>query len=178
MSHSDEARRSDKRRTLIAMLREIGDHRVTHVHFTGTDPEVKDTFQTTWRELLDDGLIDDSNSVMGQARYRITAAGWLRALMWSGDVDGSAVRERCTRLAQALKRVVKGRKSHYDEFADVGTIAAESGLPDGWIVNAIKARLLGVVFPDDRWDAHMDGKSPTTIRISPTFGLNHLFDEE
>jgi hypothetical protein len=160
------------------MVREVGDRRLTHVYFTVNDPEVKDTFQTTWRELMDDGLVDDQHSVMGQARYRLTPAGWLRGLLLAGDVDTAALRDRCARLAQALKRVVKGRKSHYDEFADVDAIAADSGWQGDWVVNAITSRLLGVVFPDDKWDAQMDARSAHTIRVSPTFGLNHLFDTE
>lgn len=65
----------------------------------------------------------------------------------------------------------------YDEFADVEAIAATAGLPAGWVFNAVKSRLLGVVFPDDRWDAEIDSKDRSTVRVSPTFGLNHLFDE-
>lgn len=178
MSHSDDARRRNKTQTLVAMVRSVGDHRCTHVYFTADDDEVKGTFQTTWRELMDDGLVDDQNSVMGQARYRLTSAGWLRGLLLGGDVDAPAFRDRCVRLAQALKRVVKGRKSHYDEFADVEAVAADAGVPPDWVVNAIKSRLLGVVLPDDRWDAEMDPRSANTIRVSPTFGLNHLFDKE
>ena len=178
MSHSDDARRTNKKQALIAMVRVIGEHRFTHVYFSADDDEVKDTFQTTWRELMDDGLVDDTRSVMGQARYRLTSAGWLRGLLLAGDVDTPVLRERCVRLAQALKRVVKGRKSHYDEFADVQAIATDAGVPADWVVNAIKSRLLSVVFPDDRWDAQMDPRSANTIRVSPTFGLNHLFDQE
>ena len=47
-------------------------------------------------------------------------------------------------------------------------------LPGGWVFNAIKSRLFGVVFPKDRWDATIDKR---TIRVSPTCGLNHLFEE-
>ena len=94
----------------------------------------------------------------------------------SGDVDTLAIKDQCSRLAKALKRVVKGRKSHYDEFTSVNAIAADTALPEGWVVNAIHSKLLSVVFPDDKWDAQMDGGN--MIRVSPTFGLNHLFDEE
>jgi hypothetical protein len=127
---------------------------------------------------MDDGLVDDQHSVMGEARYRLTPAGWIRGMLLAGEVDAPALRERCVRLAQALKRVVKGRNSHYDEFVDVRTIASDAGVPADWVVNTVKARLLGVVFPADRWDAQIDHKSPNTIRVSPTFGLNHLFDKE
>jgi hypothetical protein len=176
MSVSNAERREDKRRTLIVMFRAVGNLQAWQVHFAAGEPEVADTLQTTWRELLDERLITDKPSVMQQARYSLTYAGWLRALIVSGDVDTPETRDRCSRLAKALKRVVKGRKSHYDEFADVSAIAADAGLPEGWVINAIHSKLLGVVFPDDKWDAQMDGGR--TIRVSPTFGLNHLFDQE
>jgi len=175
MSLSDATRREDKKRTLINMLREVADHQVWQAYFSAEHAEVAETLQTTWRELLDERLVTDKPSVMGQARYSLTHAGWLRAVIISGDVDTSAIRDRCSRLAKALKRAVKGRKSHYDEFVSVDAVASDQDLPAGWIVNAIQSRLLGVVFPDDKWDAQMDGN---TIRVSPTFGLNHLFDQE
>lgn len=176
MSLSDAARREDRKRTLITMFREVGDHRAWEVYFNAGEAIVAETFQTTWRELLDERLVTDKPSVMGQARYSLTYVGWLRALIISGEVDTPAIRDQCSRLAKALKRVVKGRKSHYDEFASVNAIAADAGLPEGWVVNAIHSKLLGVVFPDDKWDAQMDGGR--NIRVSPTFGLNHLFDGE
>ena len=129
---------------------------------------------TTWRELLDDGLIDDKFSTMGSPAFRLTAAGWLRAMLLSGTADTPECRDRCTRLAQALKSVVRGRNSHYDGLTTEHEIAAAAGLPAGWVFNAVKSRLLGVVFPKDRWDATIDKR---TIRVSPTFGLNHLFEE-
>src|SRR5437879_699362 len=83
-------------------------------------------------------------------------AGWLRAMLLSGTVDTPECRDRCTRLAQAMKAVVKGRDSHYDGLTTENEIAAVANLPIGWVFNAIKSRLLGVVFPKDRWDATID----------------------
>lgn len=142
-----------------------------------SDDEVRDVLQTTWRELLDDGLVHDKLSAMNRPRFSLTETGWLRGLILSNAIDSVETRDRCMRLARALKAVVKGRTSHYDEFADVEAIAATAGLPAGWVFNAVKSRLLGVVFPDDRWDAEIDSKDRPTVRVSPTFGLNHLFDE-
>ena len=177
MSLSDEERRADKKRTLTHMMRDVGDHRTWEVRFEPNEPGLAETHTTTWRELLDDNLVDDKLSTHAGPRYRLTYHGWLRALMWSGEIDAPSTRERCTRLAQALKRVVKGRTSHYDEFASVSELSAVTDLPEGWLVNALDAGLLSVVFPDDKWDAHMDPKSRNVVRVSPTFGLNHLFGE-
>jgi hypothetical protein len=159
------------------MLEDLGDRYVFEYGVEPTDAGFDNVFQTTWRELLDDGLIDDKMSSFGHPAFRLTPAGWLRAMTVSGAVDSGDVRARCTRLARTLKSVVKGRQSHYDEFVSVDSIAADAQIPEGWVFNAIKSRLLGVVFPDDRWDAEIDPKSSRHIRVSPTFGLNHLVQE-
>jgi len=177
MSISDDQRREDKRRTLCLILQQLGDRHVFEFGVEPTDSGFTGVLQTTWRELLDDGLVDDKMSSMGHPAFRLTPAGWLRAMTISGAVDLPDVRDRCTRLAKSLKAVVKGRHSHYDEFASIDSVAASAQIPRGWVYNAVKARLLGVVFPDDRWDAEIDPKSRTLIRVSPTFGLNHLLEE-
>jgi hypothetical protein len=174
MSVSDAERRQDQKRTLCRMLDLVADHCFIQVAAEPTDKGFEDVLPTTWRELLDDGLIDDEFSSFGNPAYRLTAAGWLRALLLSGTADTPDCRERCTRLARALKSVVKGRDSHYDGLTTEDEVAVAADLPTGWVFNAIKSRLLGVVFPKDRWDAVIDKQ---TIRVSPTFGLNHLFEE-
>jgi hypothetical protein len=153
MSKSDDERREDKRRTLMLMLSELGDQHIWQGRAVPSQPPFSDVLQTTWRELMDDGLIEDKLSTMGQSVFRLTPHGWIRAVTISGQVDASAMRESCTKLVRALKAVVKGRGSHYDEFTSVDAIASSAGLSMGFVFNAVKSRLLGVVFPDDRWDA-------------------------
>lgn len=172
MSVSDSTRISDKRLALAIMLHHVGDHDVSTVSFSAADEEVKSVLPTTWRELLDDHLIDDKHSAIGMARFRLTPAGWLRALASDASIiDSDVFRDRCRQLVKALKAVVKGRDQHYDQFASIQEIASLTGIPEGWINNAIRSRLLGVVFPRDRWDVQED---KGMLRISPTFGLNAL----
>ena len=177
MSKSDEARRENKRAALCLMAERVGDAPLWDYRVAESDQSFAHVFPTTWRELLDEGLIDDKMSTLGCAYFRLTPHGWIRALTVSNAVDALDFRERCTRLARALKAVVKGRQSHYDEFTSVDVIATSADLPYGWVFNAIKCRLLGVVFPDDRWDAYIDERHSNHVRVSPTFGLNHLFGE-
>jgi hypothetical protein len=177
MSKSDDERRENKRAALCLMAEQLGDRHLSDYSVSQADSSFANVFPTTWRELLDDGLIDDKMSTFGGAAFRLTAHGWIRALMLSGEIDALELRTRSTRLAQALKAVVKGRNSHYDQFTSIDEIATSAGLPHGWVFNAIKSRLLGAVFPDDRWDAQLDQKSANHVRVSPTFGLNYLFDE-
>jgi hypothetical protein len=177
MSVSDVERRQDKHRTLCLIREQLGDRYVWQYGVEPTDPGFTDVLPTTWRELLDDGLIDDKLSSMNRSVFRLTTYGWLRALTLSNEVDSPESRERCTRLARALKAVVKGRSSHYDAFISIAALASNAELPEGWVGNAIKAGLLGVVFPKDRWDAQIDQKTRNLVRVSPTLGLNYLVGE-
>jgi hypothetical protein len=174
MSVSDADRRQDKQRTLCLMLALLGDRSVSEVAAEPSDDAFEGVLYTTWRELLDDGLIDDKLSAFGKPAFRLTSAGWLRAMLVSGAVDSADCRDRCVRLARALKAIVKGRNTHHDGLTSEQEIATAAKLPTGWVSNAIRSRLLGVVFPRDRWDATIDTR---TIRVSPTFGLNHLFED-
>jgi hypothetical protein len=178
MSVANDHRRQEKLNTLQDMVTDLGDQYLMQQSVTPADVGFTHVLQTTWRELLDDGLIDDKGTVMNEVRFRLTARGWLRGLVVSGAVDARDFRERCTTLVRTLKALVKGRQSHHDVFADLDEVAAKAGLPVGWVSNALDARLLGVVFPGNRWDAYVDTRHRSTVRISPTFGLNHLDDNE
>src|SRR5436190_444571 len=102
---------------------------------------------------------DDIKQRLGVGREGVQR--WL-----SGKVDLPEIRDRCTRLAQTLKSVVKGRESHRDQFISISDVAARAKIPHGWVYNAVTARLLGAVFPDHRWDAEIDPKSARMIRVS------------
>lgn len=174
MTVSVKRRIDDKTAVLQRMLAELGDRAAGHVHFGQEDEWFNAVLPTTWRELLDDHLIDDHFSSMGASRFRLTAHGWLRGVASSALVDEPDFRERCARLAAALKAVVKGRPSHHDSYADPTTVATEIGVEEGWVMNAVQSKLLSVVFPNSRWDAtYKEG----LIRVSPTFGLSHGKEE-
>src|SRR5687768_15992681 len=131
MSVSDSDRREDKRRTLCEMLALVGDRYVIEVTAQTALAQFSHVLQTTWRELLDEGLIDDKFSSFGSPAFLLTAGGWLLAMLLSGAVDTPECRDRFTRLAQAMKAVVKGRDSHYDGLTTENEIAAEANLPIG-----------------------------------------------
>lgn len=174
VSMSGSERSANKKMALTTLVELLGDRRLSSVAFPPEHPRLKDVVPTTWRELLDDGLIDDSWRTHDGTAYRLTPAGWLRGLAVSGAVQSASTRSRCQKLATALKRVVKGRSSPYDKRTSLDGTAAEIGEPEGWIYNAVKSRLLGAVFPNDRWDAHLDHKVSNLVHVAPTFGLDHL----
>lgn len=170
MTVSSQRRVDEKTAVLQRMLVELGDRDAATLSFGEEDPWFGEVLQTTWRELLDDNLVDDKWSTMGRTRFRLTVHGWLRAISASSMIEETEFRNRCSQLAAALKGVVKGRNSHRDQFASPTEVANQIGVPEGWVMNAIQGRLLGVVFPKSRWDATY---SKGLIRVSPTFGLSH-----
>jgi hypothetical protein len=156
------------------MLEQLGDLAVFQLSVEPTDPGFSDVLPTTWRELLDDLLIDNDRTTFNRPVYRLTRHGWREGLRLSGELQSDATRERCTRLVQALKDIVKGRNSAFDEYVAVEAVASTTGLPSSWIYNGIDSRLLNAVFPDRLWDAEIDSQFQTHIVVSPTFGLTRL----
>jgi hypothetical protein len=68
MSVSDADRRHDKQRTLCQILAAVGDRYLIEVAVAPADKEFEDVLSTTWRELLDDGLVDDEFSSFWKPR--------------------------------------------------------------------------------------------------------------
>lgn len=123
---------------------------------------------TTWRELEDQGLIEDRGERPGPS-FRLTAHGWLTGLEWSGALKEDGIRDRAIAIRQALKAQVKGREQHYGSGIDVRALAEEVNVPVGWMWNAMQSNLLQKLFPNDLMNATMDR---LMIRIPSTFDMS------
>lgn len=175
MSVSDRKRIESRRLTLTIMLNAVADRRFSELQFDTEHPAFKEILVTTWRELLDEGLVESMRLSAG-LKVRLTAMGWLRAMELSGQLHSEATVERCTKIVQVLKMVVKGRTTPHDQFTGLDVVAHETGIADGWIYNVLKSYMLLMVFPNVRWDAEIDRRSSNFVRVSPTFGLNEISD--
>lgn len=171
MTVSDQHRHDEEAAVLERLLHLVGDQEVRECVVNPAKDSLGTVLPTTWRELLDEGLIDEKFSGIGFVRFRLTSAGWLWALTLTGQIEASAFRERCKRLVMALKAVAKGRQSHRGELVRLTSIAASTNLSVGWIANAIRSGALSSVFPRDSWDVQFERDN---LRVSPTFGLNVL----
>lgn len=160
------ARRKDDLRAAIIKLADIvgDDHRIQH-HFSPEDPRLSDFIETTWREMIDAGLLE-----LRGRELAVTGFGWITGLRLSGRLQSAEVRQRAQIVVRALKARVKGRHGLHDEFVDVRDLAQELNLPVGWLWNAMDAELLQKVFPKDRINARLDQRHKTLIKIPPTFG--------
>ncbi len=163
-------RASDLATALTLMAQRQGDEPLNGVSFSPQQSGFESLASTTWRELLDAGLIEDRREKPGPT-FRLTPHGWLTALEISGALQEQAVRERAIAIRRALKARVKGRNAHYDTHVDVRDFAGEIGLPIGWVWNAMRANLLHAVFPDDLMNATLDARHYLLIQVPPTFGM-------
>jgi hypothetical protein len=88
---------------------------------------------------------------IGDPAFRLTRAGWIPGLKASGTFAAADTQDRMVRLRAALKDVVKGRPLE-GAFTSVIHLQGVTGLPEGWIVSALRSRLLQLHWS---WD-HLD----------------------
>jgi hypothetical protein len=160
-------RTSDRAQALMSMLQQQGDEQLNGVSFSPSDFDA--LIPTTWRELADEGLIEDRGEKPGPT-YRLTPFGWLTALQLTDGLNRPDVRERAITIRRALKAMVNRRDSH-DALIDVREFAGKVGLPVGWVWNAMRANLLQAMFQDDLMNATLDSRYHLLIHVPPTFDM-------
>jgi hypothetical protein len=145
-----------------------------NVVFRPASLEYQDWLNTTWLELQDAALIDDEPSSFAETKYQLTPRGWLVGLRMSGALASPAIVDRAGRLAGALKSHVKGRGESHDGLATFIEIVQTTGLPEGWVFNALTAGLLEEMFPSKVMRVRIENGVSPSIWIPQTFGLNRL----
>jgi len=125
-----------------------------------------EVYPTTWRELERRGCVKLWASPGN--RYDLTPDGWIEGLRATGEFYGEETKEKAARLAAALKARIKGRRQ--DGWVHLTELPRETGLPEGWIFNAIDSHLVFHLFGcrDARWE-HEEGKN--LIHVPLDFGL-------
>jgi hypothetical protein len=168
MSLSNEERKDQIRRLLIQLVDAVGDDKYfLEVMVEPSEDAYAHFVTTTWTQLAAKGYLHDEGGA-----YELTPRGWLKGMELSGRLASAPIRDRATALAKALKASVKGRENHYDELVDDHAIAAETGIPIGWIENALYSNLLNAVFPHSDLTVRNDGRC--TFYVPPSFGLRWL----
>jgi hypothetical protein len=141
MTLSREERDANVKLALQLMLDKMGDEWANAVYFDRHDSVFENILDTTWKELKDSHYVDDA--IGFQRSYRLTSFGWVAALKCSGLLGSRELSECVGRLAAALKRFVEGR--HQGKYVSVEEVAVMSGLPEGFVANAIDSSLIEVV---------------------------------
>lgn len=172
MTISQQTRLDAMGRALEYMLEQIGDEPTTTFHIGVTDAPVADLPNTTWIELSEALMVKRRKIIGGPcAQYEFTEHGWMVAHKVTGAIDTNRVRQRGQTLVAALKGYAKGRGQ--EGFVELRTLSGETGIPDGWILNAVKSGLLQEMFPTKKMNARWDPRS-RWVRIPETFGQSHL----
>ena len=168
MTLSVDERRRHMVSTLERMSAEIGDEPVFARVFSRKEHVWLDEVpRTTFDELEQRGYVHIEEFFGGNRNYQLTPAGWLKALMTSDRIDSQAERERRETFLKHLKSKVSARAGN--EVVDGREVAAETGLPGGWVFNAVESQLLDHCYPNRHF--RLVTNDGYDIVIPPTFGL-------
>lgn len=166
MSYSTETRLKSQSDALLQLLQMLGENPVYMFEFCFRDPPLSDTPKTTIRDLEEFGYITEGDMF---TRCYLAGGEWLKALELSSAIGSPELNEKAGKLSAHLKGLVKGRRE--DAYEDYRTVAAETGLSEGFVWNAIESRLLETLFKQKgAWWERSDWK--TEIQIPLNFGLD------
>ena len=98
--------------------------RVWRVDISIEGERYRNVLPTTWKELLDRGLITS----FSHNRYQLTTIGWRKGVQLLELDKEPAFRGKLSRLAATLKDQVKGR--HEEAYLDIFHAAQFSGLTE------------------------------------------------
>lgn len=142
MTHSADTLKANAEKALRLMWEHIGDRGHDELWF---DPESADwsfVLPTTWARLTAQMYVNQSG-----LEYQLDAFAWARAEGRFSDPEVLA--QRCHALRRALSGIVTANGRQDDMITDLRELHSLSGLPEGWIFNALRGVLLTSVFPDD-----------------------------
>lgn len=170
---SNKDREADIEKALRLMLDELGSRALDAVDINTTSVPFDGVLRTTWRELLQQGLVELVGRWNSAEVYAITGQGWLQALRITGRIDDPAFRGQMFTLKARLQAAVKSR--HLDVRLYTDEFAAASGLSEDFVYNAIESELLD----NERnihgayWDL-INAKRGQLIVVPVQFGLPRL----
>ena len=104
--------------------------------------------------------------------YRLTPLGWVAGMAFVKKLEGH--KPEVAKLVKALKRRVKVGNRSRARVVSVADVAAETGLPEAFIINVIDARLIEHLWQkrSAEWSHGLEGKQ---ITIPKRFYLENLF---
>jgi hypothetical protein len=155
---------ADLKRTLLLMFDEVGDRRISAVFFNVARPELTHIQATTWSVLTDQHYIAP---MLNAQIYVLTSRGWAKGLDLRGETASQSLRDKLGQLCASLKKHVKGRAR--PALVTIQTAATDSKLSDGFIFNAIEAKLIERVLQRKGAD-WATGFKGSVILVPDTFG--------
>jgi hypothetical protein len=168
MTFSQENQKDNVSLAFREMMAELGDGSVALILFDPNREPFRVIYQTTWKELIDQGWLEE-HEVELQTRYRLKGAGWIEGLWRVGAYKDQTLEQKMSGLAATLKEYVKGRER--DVVVLFHKLVERTGLPEGWVFNAIESSLLSKLWNmrDASWE-----ERGTLVRIPLNFGMKLL----
>lgn len=167
MTLSKEARWQNLREAVQLLMDNLHGRSIMEVFISErSDPRI---LPVTWDELKKRYLIRETNS---RYMFTLSGPGWIEGLKLRDEFDTAEMKAMTGKLCAALKDRVKGRQ--YEALVHVAQLAADSGLPEAFIRNAIESDLIHEQFGTEgaAWASYEDrGK---LVRIPVGFGTPPL----
>jgi hypothetical protein len=170
MTMGDSDRRTDAEKLLGALLEALGDDAIDVRLFDPASPQFEGFLNTSWGELETSEFVV-STPVPPDFFYRLTPSGWIEALVRHGFLNDEGIRGRLADFAAALKAKVKGRTA--SAVVDLDSLASETGIPAGWIFNAVDSRLINRIHRrrDASW---LEGARGRLVVVPADFGMTEI----
>ena|ERR1017187_48970 len=164
MTISQNDRMEDLKDALKRMAEDVGEQAVWRVDIGVESERYQHVKNTTWKELLDRGLV----KWHCPGYYQLTVAGWRAGVQLLGWDKGPELNGKLSKLSALLKDKVKGR--HEEAYIDLYHAAQQSGLTEDLICNIIEGHLFEHSFKTK--GATLD--ADYTIVIPIDFGMEPL----
>jgi len=135
MTISRNDRIADLADALKRMTEDVGEQAVWRVDISTESERYNHINNTTWKELLDRGLV----KWFCPGFCQLTTAGWRKGVQLLGWDRGPMLQGKLSKLAATLKDQVKGR--HDEAYLYLQQAAQLSGLSEDLICNIVEGRL-------------------------------------
>lgn len=141
MTISAAERKQEKEDLLKSLVVRLGDQMFTDERFREADfPAVS---PTTWHSLYEKEELRRDRE-RGTNCFWLTPKGWKSGLELTQRIKDPELIERLSRICEAAKRHVKGRRDGALVYGP--ELATEANVPLGWMANAIRSELIEEVF--------------------------------
>ncbi len=154
-------------KALLIMLDQLDGEAIYTREFEPQENLFRDIYKTTWPELEERYLIKPRHTI-GTQRYELTGDGWYKAMELIWDDNKDVLNQWLGMLMKALKDELNARDE--DVWVDFEPFVIASGLPLGFVYNAIESNLIEIRL--SKKGAHWYESQPgQTIEIPSRFGL-------
>ena len=126
---------------LTAMLKVLGDRAAGSSGFYQDDPAFGQVGEETWTALANKGYVRIVDFMGGRPVCFLTGSGWKKALISSGVSQSKDYMLRVETVEKNLSDRAHGQESPVR--VAIEQVAAETGVPEGFVWNLIESGVLG-----------------------------------